>query len=64
MTWYDDYVGCPVCGSMQMYRDLRDALNSCHSCGFTHWATKETTEAAVERHKQLGLEDEDKGLST
>lgn len=62
MEWNDDYVSCPACGSMQLNRDLRDRFNSCHDCGFTHWVGKETTEQALERHKNKQVEDDDGGL--
>ncbi len=50
----DDYMGCPNCGTLLIYRDLRDRVNSCHGCGFTHFADRETTAEALERHKAEG----------
>jgi len=46
----DDYMACPACGSMMIYRDLMDCINSCHDCGFTHHTDVQTTEEAVQAH--------------
>lgn len=48
--WNDDYMACPACNSMSIYRDLRDKINTCHHCGFTHFVDTETTQEALKRH--------------
>lgn len=44
----DDYMGCPNCGSLNLYRDLRDNINSCHDCGFCHFVGLQTVQDAIE----------------
>lgn len=43
----DSYMFCPNCGDMNMYRDLRDKVNSCHGCGFTHFVGVQTVKSAL-----------------
>lgn len=43
----DIYVACPNCGSFHLYRDVRDHINSCHGCGFTHFVGHQTVRAAL-----------------
>lgn len=44
----DNYMTCPNCDSFHMYRDLRDQVNSCHDCGFTHFVEVQTVAEALE----------------
>lgn len=44
----DDYMACPNCGSMVLNRDIRDGVNSCLDCGFTHFVGEQTIQDAIE----------------
>ena len=43
----DGYIVCPNCGSFHIYRDVRDSINSCHQCGFTHFVGVQTVADAL-----------------
>lgn len=51
----DNYMSCPRCNSMNLYRDIFDNVTSCHECGFSHLVGVETAQDAIDKANRAAI---------